>query len=113
MGQRLTGSNWSVKRLSRGNGWRGPWLSLQFNKVETIDYIALAEQGSCPTRKIELQYDKDGEWKTFFTSGEIGMDCAIKCHPIQTSRVRLRIMETADKAPARILKFEAHYLDQQ
>lgn len=74
---------------------KNPWLSISFQKTETLQFISLTEQiRNCVVRKFIIEYEKDGKWIELYTGKEIGMDFSVKVAPVTCNKLRLTILET-------------------
>jgi len=86
---------------------QSPWLTVEFEKPETFNYIALAEQiRNCSVRGFELEYDNNGKWQPLYKGGQIGMDFSVKTPETTTKKVRLNITKTEGNKAPDISKFE-------
>ena len=72
-----------------------PWIQASFPNQENVEYIMLAEQiRNCSVREFEIEYLKNGEWKTLYRGTEIGMDFCLKVDNIKTKELRVKILKT-------------------
>ncbi|VGO19224.1 hypothetical protein SCARR_01281 [Pontiella sulfatireligans] len=87
------------------------WLEFDFGKQAEFNYITMAEQiRNCSTRKFVIEYDANGEWKSLFEGGQIGMDFSLKAPKTTTSKLRIRFLENAFGQKPNLLKLEAFRL---
>jgi len=89
-----------------------PWLTVEFDKKSTFNYITLVEQiRNCSTRKFLLEYKKDDSWEHLYTGTQIGMDFSVKIPLTECSMVRLRVLETDKNNPPNISSFRFYHFD--
>jgi len=85
-----------------------PWLMVQFEKPQTLQYVALAERmRNCTVRDFVIEYENQGKWLPLLHAEQIGMDFSAKVTPVTCRKLRLKILQTEDKNDTpNISKFE-------
>jgi len=75
-----------------------PWIEVDMGKTVTFDRVHIVEHNN-RIKQFELQYFKEGQWKTFHT-GKLLNYFNLKHSSISTSKVRLLITKTVGGPPA-------------
>ncbi len=69
------------------------WLEVDLGKAETFDRGVIDEciDYGVRVKAFQLQYQKDGDWVTFFHGTAIGKEHEVKFDPVTARHVRLNI----------------------
>ena len=82
-------------RWATDYGVKTAWLEVDLGKNVTFNRVKISEEYD-RVRKFELQYEKDGQWITFFTGTKIGESFSASFKPITARNVRLNITEAIE-----------------
>ncbi|NIP25398.1 MAG: hypothetical protein GWN67_07675 [Phycisphaerae bacterium] len=85
-----TGTRWGGAPNSKAG-----WLMVDLTKPKTFSRVWISEAYD-RIQKFELQEQKNGKWRTFYTGTTIGQDFNAEFEPVTTRYVRLNILAATD-----------------
>lgn len=91
----IVNGNWIGLPWIPANDDKQPWVELELDKVEKISKVKLYEESKA-VKAFELQYEKNGEWKTFHKGSTIGKMTEAKTTGIKTQKIRLLITDFSE-----------------
>jgi alpha-L-fucosidase len=93
--------------VAKGNPQREQWLTIEFEKPESINALTIAEpRGRHLITDFAIEYDDNGTWHKLGGGKEIGNGFSLIFRPVKTSKLRLRIIAYKEGDPG-IQRFEA------